>query len=129
MNSTTLAFVTAVQKRAGFWEMLIPIFMQLFQALMEQCANNEDEAVEMMTNPSPAQMRIMHRRMLLKIHAKCADEKAKAKKAGLAFDDPIPLGERNASAWQAVYAGIEEASENPDAIRATFRESRATQAA
>jgi hypothetical protein len=100
------SFVVATQQKVGFWEMLIPVFMELLQALMEQCANTEQQAVAMLTEPTPAQMRIMHRRMLLALHR----------------DKSVPLGERNATAWQIVYAGIEEANANPEVVVAAFNE-------
>lgn len=100
------SIVGAVQKKVGFWEALIPIFMELLQVLLEQCANNEDEAVTLVTDPTPAQMRIMHRRVLLALHR----------------DKSILLGARNAAAWQIVNAGIEECSANPEAVAAAWSE-------
>jgi hypothetical protein len=111
MNNLKL-FATAVQAKVGGWEMLIPIFMQMLQVLLDQCANTEEQAVTMLTEPTPAQMRIMHRRVLLELHR----------------ERTLPLRDRNAMAWQTVYAGIEEASANPDMVVAAFREVKGTAA-
>ena len=110
MDTAIKTFAIAAQKRVGFWEMLIPIFMELLQALMEQCANTEEQAVKLMTDPTPPQQRLMHRRMLLKLHSEAKE---------------IPIMQRNAVAWQSVYAGLEVAAENPDVVVAAFRERQA----
>ena len=110
MREKIRAFLGVASKaEAGWTEILIllmPLFEQLIQQLIERCTNTEDQAVEMFTEPSPLQARLMHRQVVQEMRR----------------DGRIPIRERNACAWQVVNDAVEAANANPAMVAEMFRE-------
>lgn len=110
MREKMKAFLVAASKaRAGWAEILIlltPVFEVLIQKLIERCANTEEQAVEMFTNPTPLEAVLMHRQIVQEMRR----------------DGRIPIRERNALAWQVVNDSVEAANANPAMVAEMFRE-------
>ena len=108
MSNSIQAILGRAEKKVGmgWWAILLPFLEQLFAAIMEQCANTEEEAEKLITDPTDWQAERMQRRVrrVMRRHG------------------DIPRKERDACAWQVVTGVIEEASDDPEAVRAAFRE-------
>lgn len=91
---------------AQWFILFIPILEQLFAALLEQCTNTEEEAVDMISEPTPLQALIAHRRVV----------------GAIRRDGRISRRDRRARAWQIIFAVIEEAREDPQAVCTAFKE-------
>lgn len=108
-----MASIREILKRVGrsvggaeWFMILLPFLEELFAALMERCANTEDQAMDKITDPSPSQMKYMHFRVRLAMRRQ----------------KDIPRRERCARAWDVVFAIIDEANEDPKAVCAAFNE-------
>ncbi len=98
-----------VGKRVGGAEwfiILLPFLEQLFTALLEQCTNTEEEAVDMITDPRLWQIVYMQREVV----------------RAMRREKKISRRQRNPRAWQVVSAVIEEANADPESIRLAFSE-------
>jgi len=107
MSAKTI--VERAARRVGWADLLIPLIPVLAELLVnifKNCTETEEQAVATLANPTPAQMRIAHRRILLAMHR----------------DRRIPIRQRNALAWQALFDIVEEASDEPGLVCEAFTE-------
>lgn len=90
---------------AEWFIILLPILEQLFAALLEQCIDTEEEAVELITEPSRLEAKIMQARVLRRMPRQ-----------------GVSWFKRRARAWKVVTSVVKEANADPDAVCAAFRE-------
>lgn len=97
-----------VGKRLGadWFAIVIPILEDLFAAILEECVTTEEEAVDLVTDPTPLQAVIMHHQVV-KAMRRQGDN---------------PRRGRRARAWQVIFAVIDEANADPKAVCAAFNE-------
>lgn len=110
MKEKSRAFLVAASNVGAGWEeiiiLLMPVFEALLQKLIERCTNTEAEAIEMFTNPTPLQARLMHQEVVREMRR----------------DGRVPIRERNARAWQVVYDSVEAANADTGLVTAVFQE-------
>lgn len=99
----------AANRRAGFsWAVLIPYIVEMVQIIMQQCAQTEDQFVEMATNPSWLQATLLHHRAL----------------AAVRREGSTPIRYRRAVANQIVEDLVAQAGESEQGLRAAYAELR-----
>lgn len=99
-------------KWVEFFALLLPLLEKLFEQLMEGCADTEDDAVELVCNPRPAQIIEMRLRIRM---AMFREEGVNLKRR-----------ERRVAANQIIQGFIDEANSDPETVAAAFTEVQAT---
>ena len=107
-NSIRVILERAAKNRTGmdWFVILLPFLEKLFEAILEQCTNTEEQAEQLITDPTDWQAGHMQRRV----------------RRAMRRHGEIPRDQRYACAWQVVTAVIAEANDDPDAVCAAFRE-------
>lgn len=102
-----------IQPQAGWLDiftLLLPLLEDLFKGLMENCADTEDEAVDLVCSPGDWRFTIAEGRLVRKMRK----------------DRQITLRgrARRICARQALSAAIDEANNDPETVAAAFTEVR-----
>ena len=104
--------VTNASKKVGWVEFLIPlipVLAELLQDILEDCANTEDEAVNLLSDPAPWMVRYMNTRVRMKL---------RQEPGYLA----LSMRDRRKAAMAVVRDTITVAGEDPELVCEAYRE-------
>lgn len=110
-----LAIVESLKARVSWVEFLIPfipVFAEMLQQILQNCAATEDQAVALITAPSDAQLDYIHARLMRRMWWE-----PKVRRLGRA--------QREAMAWDVIWGTIAVARQDPAAIAAAHVEATA----
>jgi len=107
--SAARELVEGTSNKVGWVEFLIPlipVFAEVLQQILEECANTEDDAVALVTDPTPLQAMLGHRRIVKAMRA-----------------NGVPRKGRRAVAWSVFHDVVAEAQANEDLVVKAYKES------
>ncbi len=113
-----LALLEFVSKKVGFWELLIPlipVFAELLQDILANCATTEEAAVALLAHPTDRQLDYMHRKAMRAVWREKSTRR-------------LPRAERRALAWQMLWRIVDNANEDPEAVCAAWQQVHAAAA-
>jgi hypothetical protein len=105
------AFLLGAKTRFGWSEIiaiLVPVFLEMLQKWLENCASTEDEAVDLLTCPRPFQVLIARRAIVGELRRNPGNS--------------LNARERIVAANRLIADVVEHANEDPAAVCAAFRE-------